>query len=296
MVGALRSFLPIYAYYVWTIKGVLTERRAKIWGVILFLEFYYAFFNSYRSLAWGVGTYTSGTAYLFTSLLPFVFLFKKRKVLSIVTLAILLLMILWGMKRGAIVIALIFTVYFIWTNIKKESSITSKIGISILVTAFLILGVRYVTRFYENNSYLQVRVDQTMEGGSSGRDEIASNIWEHYTMESNIWQLLFGFGADGSLKIGVNYAHNDWLEMLADTGLFGFVVYLAFWLSLFNCWLKAKQKHQYDIELLGLIVIMLPRTMFSMFYSNLEASSSLILAFYLASSQFIRNKCAPSNN
>ena len=94
--------------------------------------------------------------------------------------------------------------------------------------------------------------------------------------------MLFGYGADGSLKVGVNYAHNDWLEVLIDMGLVGFVAYLVFWISLILQWKRLKYNRLMYAILGGAIVVMLPRSMFSMLFSNLEVSISMLMSYVLA--------------
>ena len=80
LIGALRSFLPFYAFYVFSMKGQLSEKNVKFWGVIIMLQYLFVFTRSSRALAWGLGNYVSGSAYLFTTMFPYVFLLKGRKI------------------------------------------------------------------------------------------------------------------------------------------------------------------------------------------------------------------------
>ena len=282
LIGALRSFLPFYAFYAFSLRGWLSEKSVKIWGAIIMLQYLFIFTRSSRAMAWGLGNYVSGSAYLFSTMFPYVFLLKGRKIWGFAGVAFISLMVLFGVKRGAILIAVLFILYYIWMNFKNSTSVMSKVGVLVVVSAFLFVGVKYVSDFYERSSYFQRRVEQTEEGGASGRDQIASNIWRVYSTESNIWQMLFGYGADGSLKVGVNYAHNDWLEVLIDMGLVGFVAYLVFWISLILQWKRLKYNRLMYAILGGAIVVMLPRSMFSMLFSNLEVSISMLMSYVLA--------------
>jgi O-antigen ligase len=106
-------------------------------------------------------------------------------------------------------------------------------------------------------------------------------------MKSNFGQLLFGYGADGSIKeVGI-YAHNDWFEMLIDMGLLGVFVYGLFWTVFFIEW----RKHKLDKDKLvyyilgGMLIVLLPRTFFSMLYSHLEITAGMLFSYCIFLSQ-----------
>ena len=57
-----------------------------------------------------------------------------------------------------------------------------------------------------------------MEGGSSGRDELLTNSLDYYLNNESIIQQIFGLGANGTLSVAGNGAHNDWVELLVNQG------------------------------------------------------------------------------
>ena len=77
------------------------------------------------------------------------------------------------------------------------------------------------------NDYFQTRLTSTLEGNSSGRDEIYSHIWNVFN-NSNMFHYLFGYGAQGSFIMTAKFAHSDWLELLINQGLLGFIIYINY--------------------------------------------------------------------
>lgn len=290
LIGPLRSFLPFYAFFVFSKKGLLTETGLKIWAVVFFLQTLIFFFYSTTFRGIEMGEYTSGIVYSFVMLLPYLFLIKKRKVLPYIFLVIMLYIILLGVKRGAILIGIVFMVYFVLTKLKTASS-SKKVGALLAIIVLLFVGMKMLTNFYNTSRHFQQRVEETKAGNVSGRDNIIYRLWNTYS-QSNMGRLLFGYGGDGSVKISGQYAHNDWIEILVDEGVVGFVIYFAFWLSLFA---ERRKKNPFVYNIItSSILIMFPRTFFSMLYSCIEISTSMLLAYCLVLAQ--KESSLESNN
>ena len=76
-----------------------------------------------------------------------------------------------------------------------------------------------------------------MEGDISGRDNIAKLIIDYHGTQANVFQIVFGSGSDGTLRLIGAYAHNDWLEILFNQGIVGIIMYVIYWISfLSNGW------------------------------------------------------------
>ena len=185
-----------------------------------------------------------------------------------------------SIKRGAILVSSLAFIYMLLFAL-KNSSPSKKIATLVLFIALVGYGSIVIERMYENSVVFQHRVEHTLEGRTSGRDEIAENLLNIY-LNSNILHLLFGYGADGTLKVG-NYAHNDWLEMLFDQGVLGFVAYFIFWISVFRLWRREMIKKS-DLGLfIGLIFICsFTKTLFSMWYSMANIFITMPLGYCLA--------------
>lgn len=279
LIGALRTFLPFYAFFYFTKKGCLTEKMVGFWGwIIMFQCIYFIWlFSSYRSF----GYYTYNGAYLMVSVLPCIFFMSNKKLIQWMILIFILLVTFLSMKRGAMVTAGLFFLFYVYRE-TKDAKKWRKAVVWFAVAALFVWGAIFVYNTYEGNELLQAKVEATETGDSSGRDELAQNIMNVYLSESSLFQFLFGYGADGTLKIGENYAHNDWLEMLVDMGVLGFIAYLFFWITFFRESTRKDGNTLRQMVLIGALAVMFPRTLFSMLYSNMEISISMPVAFCMA--------------
>ena len=95
---------------------------------------------------------------------------------------------------------------------------------------------------------------------------------------------LFGGGANHTLIVTDNYAHNDWLEILINQGILGILVYLFYW---FKFW--QEQRFCRNIKKLNLartslticILASFLMTIFSMSYGDLPIGMSMAIGICL---------------
>ena len=185
-----------------------------------------------------------------------------------------------GMKRGAIMIGLVCLIWFLYRTYKSSKSNRSLI--IFLTSIAIICGVAYLIDFYNNSEYFQYRIEQTLEGNSSGRDSIYGSLWQYYINQDSLLNILLGNGAMHTIKIAGNFAHNDWLELLICQGLLGIVIYLAYFISLYK---NFKNSHNNSIlyNILGMcLFIMFASSIFSMSYNSLSLSITLCLGYCCA--------------
>ena len=282
MIGALRTFLPIYVFFLFSKRGYITERTMRIWFWVFLAQtlLIYMLFRITIGADEMDEFRTNNRGYLFVHIFPFVFLFRKHPYIQYALIFIFLLGALLSIKRGAILVTCLATFFFLWNQLKNVS--VRKKGFAIIaILVIVVYGTQFVERMYENSIVVQHRFDKTMDGNVSGRDVIANNLWEIYS-RSDIFHIFFGFGADGTLEYG-NYAHNDWLEMLFDQGLLGLTVYFAFWFIFFSLWREEKRKKTDIAFFLGLIfVCSFPKTLFSMWYSMTNMFVTMPLGYCIA--------------
>ena len=105
---------------------------------------------------------------------------------------------------------------------------------------------------------------------------------ENQPHNDNIFQVLFGIGADGTLIVADNYAHNDWLEILTNQGAVGVLIFGVYWFRLIGEWRKSKGMHDAYMAITLFIIIFFMKTLFSMSYNTIPYYSSIILGFYLS--------------
>ena len=92
------------------------------------------------------------------------------------------------------------------------------------------IAVLFVILIYVDKSMGNIISDRILniqDDGGSGRDQVWRTTWSMIS-ESNLEELLFGHGFNAVLKLSplALSAHNDFLEMLFNYGIIGFVPYL----------------------------------------------------------------------
>ena len=141
------------------------------------------------------------------------------------------------MKRGAILLAVVLTIYFLYHSL-KEASQKEKLYLLLLSIVAIVLICMEVADLMDNSAYFNRRVQQTLEGDASGRYSIYSILWDAFLENGS----LFLCGADATIEFAGNFAHNDWLELLINNGLLGIVLYVGYW------WRFASLKNKIEEE------------------------------------------------
>lgn len=277
----LSSLGPIFPFYVFSRKGVLTEKRLIVWFIVFIVVATMNFF-AYKSItiqnvSKGISEITNNTAYYFAGLIPFVFLLYKRPILQYFVLAYILYFVVTSLKRGAILVSAMLLLWFVYVSVSKAKRI-KKIIVIASVGVFLLVGIRFVENFYESSDYFQYRVERTMEGSSSNRDWLYATLWNHFLNNDNMFQVLFGEGAFHSENVSHGLkAHNDWLELLIDCGVLGVLLYVVYWVSFFHAWRRSR-KDDFLYPILGACLIFtFVRTFFSMSFSDMPFYTCMIM-------------------
>ena len=221
---------------------------------------------------------TMNLAYSFVIYSPVLFLIRK-KIIAVPYLLISLFMIVTGAKRGAILIFVLFLAYYIYNmyvrQIKKFKIKYFLLGI-ILLTAVMMVAYNA----YQTNVYLQMRVENTMAGDSNGREIYYRYIWDKWSSEGNPIHFLFGYGFCSSIPMIGNHAHNDWMELMATSGLLGLCIYLFFYGTLISY--RNRMNHNNDWYVLSSIIFVLfTKSLFSMSYCSVENMAIFFLLGYV---------------
>lgn len=282
------SLLPIYSFYVFTKQRILNTGTIRVISIILIISVTLSYFRAEKEAlqtALEVSSmreeFTNNTGYIFLQLIPLLFFWSKRPMVQYILLAYILTFIVMGLKRGAILIGLLCFIWFLYSAFKSASKRQRTILI-LLTSIIIVFGISYLIDFYNNSEYFQYRVEQTIEGDSSGRNSIYSSFWNHFINQDSFMVLLFGNGAMQTINIAGIEAHNDWLELLICQGLFGVMIYAAYFISLFKCF-KEKRDTAIIYNILGMcLLIMFASTLFSMSYNSLYLSITLCLGYCIA--------------
>lgn len=281
------SLLPIYPFYYYTKKGYLSEERLRLFGGVFLLSIVLSYFNAQQKALEkliDIGSYaeetTNNAGYLFLSFIPLLTLYRKKPLLQFAAFSLVMVFIVMGMKRGAIAIGAVTLVYFLFHAIRD-----SKGGMKhVLIFLSLTLCIGTICFFMyqmENDEYMMERIEQTLEGSSSGRDSLYSFFWNYFVHDASFIHFLFGRGANGTLEIYYNYAHNDWLELAVNQGLFGILIYFMYWCGFYKTW-KGTTNAEAKTILALTIIIYFAKTLFSMSYGDMTYVSTSVLGYALA--------------
>jgi hypothetical protein len=276
-------FLTYFPFYYFSYKSVVDEKQLKIFAVLSLLTLVAAFFISSREGVFNSGRddITNNGAYYLIAIIPLLGLYFD-KFIEFLFYGALLVLVLWGAKRGAILCATVEVLLFFYFYSRKSNSST-KLLTTVWVLVFII-GIVYISiDLFQDNDYLQQRYDQTVSGDSSMRDEIYSNALLQFGNQGVLNQL-FGNGMNSTLSIIGGYAHQDWLELLIDNGFLGIFLYFSFFVTLFSYYRK-KRKRMTQMErfiFLSATMGWFFRSMYSMGYFSIETSFFIMAFGYLS--------------
>jgi hypothetical protein len=267
----LSSLGPIAAFYVLTIQGKITERTIRRWFFVFLVVSVIAFRHAYmvmlqRSESFRIDEFTNNTGYQFLGLLPLLFFFYKKQRLSLVLLVIIFYFIFTSWKRGAIFLSGIILIWYFYRMSKV--SVSNKYLLFFLTVIFLVGAYFLVEYFYSTSDYFLHRLEQTSEGNSSSRNILYQSLMRHLTITNSAYEILFGNGADATIMIAGDLAHEDWLELMIDCGLLGVFSYVVYWGWFIKTWLSSKRNDLLFSVLGACFLITFAKTFFSMSFSS----------------------------
>ncbi len=276
------SLLPIFPFYYFSRIGYLNDKRLIFWFFVFIVSCTLTFLRTQRDvmLEKGLENITNNSGYLMLSLLPGVVLFRKKPLVQFCLLAYILFFLVIGMKRGAILIAAVTLPFFFFEEFKKTAP-KQKFIILLFLVIFVSIGVRFIQNLMDTNEYFMLRVLDTAEGNSSGRDSVYSFFWDYFLHKNTFLTFLFGNGANHTLEVYDMAAHNDWLEIAINQGLLGVVFYLFYWFGFLKTWLDSSNLDaRLGIAIVGVVFFL--KTFFSMSYSEMSYVSTCVFGYYLA--------------
>lgn len=282
------SFPNIYTFYYFSRKKYLTEDLLKKWILVFFCVAIFRFFD-YRLTAIHMALLsgndaeevTNNMGYVFVALIPAVAVFKRSPRIQLALLIICLVFIIIGMKRGAILVGVVSLLYYLYFNYRFNKTISrTKV---ILFSLLIIIAGLYITQYMMTTSeYFNYRIESTRSGSTSGRNELYAHFWNHFKHEQNLFRFLLGNGANATLGIGENYAHNDWLEIAINQGVFGLFVYVFYW----GCFIKTIRYTRFNktakLVLSLTFISFFIKTIFSMSYTGYSMMPCTVFGYYLA--------------
>lgn len=285
--GIYLSLLPIYPFYYYSKKGYLTEYRLQKWGLVFLISVLLSYFNIQQEalqklLEKGSSKeeITNNAGYLFLSCIPLLVVYRSKPILQFFGLAFVLMFIVLGMKRGAIAIGTLLSLYFIFQAVKNSTGKSRFIIISLSI-AICFVAIWFFLYQMDHSDYMMKRIQDTMEGNSSSRDTIYSFFWTYFIENASVIHYLIGCGANGTLEMYGVFAHNDWLEIAVNQGMLGVIIYAIYWFCFYRTWTRASNVEARTIIALSLIIYF-AKTLFSMSYNDMSYVATCTLGFALA--------------
>lgn len=276
------SLLPIFVFYQYGRKGILTRSFFQKWINVFIIAATICYYMTKKMsmIKNGTDDSTNNGGYIVLSIVPMLLFLETRSIKQYILLGYCLVLILLSMKRGAILIAIMITgIYFLF--LFKNAQKTTKLGIIIALVIGL-LGCFFIfDRMISNSDHFNQRIDDTLEGDTNGREFIQGFFISYYFFEASTKEQILGGGANRTLELLNMYAHCDWIELLINQGLLGVCVYILFWIR-FACVLFKKNIPPIEkIVLVMIFCIYFMRTIFSMSYSEYNLFSSMAFGYSL---------------
>ena len=95
-------------------------------------------------------------------------------------------------------------------------------------------------------------------------------------------QQLLGGGANYTLTVSNNYAHNDWIEILVNQGILGIFVFFMYWKSFFRTAFRTNLDKTCSIVIKMIFIGYFAKTMFSMSYTDYNIMVNLCLGYCIS--------------
>lgn len=280
----LLSFLPLYSFFYFSQKGEINSTWIKYAFLVLCLLAFVQFTqNRIEELAEAAVervNITNNKGYAFLALMPFLVFWKDRRTIQFVLLLFLTAYILMAMKRGAIVIGAFCSTYFIFQSFKNSSS-KERFILFVLVGAFVFLLFDLWGDYMSSNTYFQSRLESTLEGDTNGRNDIYSSLYNHFTLDANLFNYFLGFGPDSTIAYYGHYAHQDWIELLLNCGLIGVFMYGLFYIQSFKT-VRLFDNDSARICFMMSLFILFGKSMFSMGYQSIGIYQGLSIGYSLS--------------
>ena len=219
-----------------------------------------------------------GAGYLALVTLP-VFLYfarYKSRLIQMFICLVILTLVLVSMKRGDILACIMsILVYYI---ISDRKSISNSLKRLMSLAIIVIVGYFFFQYLLATSDVFAFRVQQTLDGDTSGRDEIYTSLINHFR-DAPLHAKLFGGGFDATVQIAGARAHSDILEILSCEGILGLLIYISAYIALFVEMIKS---NSYEKAILAMILVIWFVKMFvSMFIFSQSTIILVVLAGYI---------------
>lgn len=146
----------------------------------------------------------------------------SNRILGVFTFAVTFIAMLALASRGGMLCLLISTIILL-----LFSKVNPVLKATIIICAVIFLVILYTNSFFD---MLEERINSD-DGTGSERTIIWSRRLSAFANSNNPLKILFGYSFHGGLKLGMPYefgSHNDFVAFLAEYGIVGLCMFIAF--------------------------------------------------------------------
>lgn len=259
-------FLVFVSFYFYSDSNPKAEK------IILFAYLACLLVNIYTIVAFLLFGYARALAndiYFSVCLFPFALQFVKHKGWKMVLIVAQFSVTFLSNKRaGFIALCIGFILYFLLEVKNNDQSNFIKVVCRVPLLVAMVYGFYHVSYYIDStmNFGIYDRLNRVSTDQGSGRSKMYSKVWQAIC-ESDWIEVLFGHGMNTAGKVaGAGYAHNDYLEVLYDYGVFPFVCIVIFVLLIICQAIKMiKRRSPYAPAFTMSVVIGITLSMFSYF-------------------------------
>ena len=207
--------------------------------------------------------------YFSLGMFPFALQFLKQRYIRTVVIILQFVAVFLSDKRTALIAFVIgLVMYALISAVTKDgNAFIGTVKNLMLVTVAIVLFYN-VGKYIDNMFNLNIfnRLLRLSEDGGSGRDDIYENVWNAFK-NSNLAEKMFGHGMNTAGMVGgAGKAHNDFLQIIYDYGVFAIVSIAVFYVSIVvSAFKMIRKKSPYAASFAFSVVIGLFLAMFSYF-------------------------------
>ena len=277
----ITSLLVFFPVFHWARSRVINDKIIKYFLLVFLPIAVMLFINNKKLLIYEYNreNIVNNVGYLFIAIFPYI-MFIRNKIISFLIIVLIGVLVLLSAKRGAIlnfVFVMAIYLYYIFFKLKAESQL-------LVIWKFIIFTIAGVALAYlladllEDNMFV---VDRVLSG-ESRREENYQQIFNTWYNSNDFFKLLFGFGFASSIEMNSEnvLAHNDWLEILSNFGLFGVTLYSLLIISFIGI-IQRYKALLYKYTLIIIIASWLVTSSFSMWYNEINSAIQIILMAYI---------------
>ena len=224
-------------YYAMT-KG-FSKIEYQVYNIFYFALAAFTLYLMYSRLAYNQSNIYQSDAYFLLCAMPLVLLFDKGFAMYIKLLPLVVCLMMAAKRTGFIGMAGAIFVYYLIDCIQKknvDAFLKTTLKIASVVVLFFV-----AYNFLEDKLGLTLldRMETVTTDGGSGRDDIYAGVWQAIK-DSHLMDILFGHGMNGiqvvfGRKTG---AHNDFLEIMYNYGIFAVILLLNLYLKMVTTCVK----------------------------------------------------------